>query len=49
MPWHLIRAMRNWFAHDYYAMDINRIWETATKDISALREFCESVLNSDNS
>lgn len=46
MPWHLIRAMRNWFAHSYYEMDVNRIWDTATNDIPALRKFCESVLGS---
>lgn len=47
IPWHEIRAMRNWFAHSYQKMNKEFIWNVATKDIPALREFCESVLYSD--
>lgn len=36
--------MRNIFAHDYFNMDIEVIWKTATKDIPVLRKFCEAQL-----
>ncbi len=45
IPWHIIRGMRNWFAHNYYEMNYKKIWDTAVDDIPVLRGFCESVLN----
>lgn len=45
IPWRIIRGMRNWFAHDYYAMDIDTIWDTVVNDIPTLRKFCEDILN----
>lgn len=36
--------MRNIFAHNYLEMDIERIWEVAAEDISALKEFCRVQL-----
>ncbi|MCH5194132.1 MAG: DUF86 domain-containing protein [Oscillospiraceae bacterium] len=41
IPWQKLRGMRNLFAHDYFNMDIETIWKTATKDIPILRKFCE--------
>ena len=46
MSWRSIKCMRNMFAHDYGSMDIERIWETATEDISKLKAFCENELPS---
>lgn len=44
IPWAQIRGMRNHFAHDYYEMNHEIIWNTATEDIPELRKFCESIL-----
>lgn len=44
IPWSEIRGMRHRFAHDYYEMNHEIIWTTATEDIPELRKFCESVL-----
>lgn len=44
IPWAEIRGMRNLFAHEYYGMDIDKIWEVAAEDIPVLAEFCEKVL-----
>mgnify|MGYP003483332504 FL=1 len=46
MNWRAITGMRNLFAHDYGAMDIERIWETAVNDIPTLSEYCKSKLES---
>lgn len=42
--WRAIKNMRNMFAHDYGAMDLERIWVTATEDVPELKEFCENQL-----
>ena len=44
IPWPLIRAMRNVFAHDYGAMDVKRTWATITQDIPALAAACSRFL-----
>ena len=36
--------MRNMFAHDYTSMDKDIVWETATKDIPHLLNFCERII-----
>lgn len=44
IPWAIIRGMRNWFAHNYYKMDLDKIWEAVVEDVPKLRKFCEDVL-----
>lgn len=44
IPWHMVRAMRNVVAHDYEAIRLDSVWQTATTDIPALKEFCEEEL-----
>ena len=46
MNWRAISGMRNLFAHDYGAMDIERIWETAVNDIPELLAYCKFKLES---
>jgi uncharacterized protein with HEPN domain len=44
IQWGPIKAMRNLFAHSYAAMSKSVIWETATKDIPELLQFCNATL-----
>ena len=44
MNWKAIKGMRDFFAHDYGSMDIERIWETAIEDIPQLKAFCQSQI-----
>lgn len=44
VQWGPMKAMRNWFVHNYGDMDKTIIWETATIDIPALKAFCEEEL-----
>ena len=44
IPWGLIKGMRNHFAHGYATMEKSDIWETATKDIPNLLQFCNGVI-----
>ena len=39
MPWHQIKGMRDWFAHQYLSMDKAVIWEVAKVDIPPLKSF----------
>ena len=36
--------MRNMFAYDYGAMDMERVWVTVTEDVPELEAFCEAQL-----
>ena len=42
--WPAIKGMRNLFAHNYGAMDIARVWETAVEDIPMLLKFCNNTI-----
>lgn len=44
IPWTAIRGMRNFFAHNYGAMNREVIWKTAKQDIPALLDFCDNIL-----
>ncbi len=39
--WPAIKGMRNLFAHNYGAVDVERVWETVRSDIPQLLDFCE--------
>ena len=45
MQWGAIRGMRNLFAHSYATLNIEVIWEVATKDIPALSKFCDEIIS----
>lgn len=42
--WRAIKNMRNMFAHDYGAMDMERVWVTVMEDVPELEAFCEAQL-----
>ncbi|MBE5808953.1 MAG: DUF86 domain-containing protein [Clostridiales bacterium] len=48
VPWRLIRAMRNVFAHDYDRTKPLTVWQTITEDIPALRAQLLSMLDEES-
>lgn len=44
VPWKNIKGMRDWVAHGYHKIDINKVWKTATEDIKLLHDYCEYIL-----
>ena len=45
IPWRQIRAVRNIVAHHYGIVDASTLWEIIHKDISDLKDFCESCFD----
>lgn len=43
-PWKQIKGMRDKVAHGYGTIDLDRVWETALKDIPPLLDYCETIL-----
>lgn len=46
VPWHKIRGMRNYVAHEYGSIDLEIVWFAATRSIPELKTFCETCLAS---
>lgn len=46
--WHAIRGMRNHFAHGYFSMDFQIIYDTALYDIPKLEKFLNKELKKFN-
>lgn len=45
IPWHKIRGMRNYVAHEYGSIDFEVVWFASTKSIPDLKAFCENYLD----
>lgn len=45
IQWGPMKGMRNMVAHSYGSMSRRIVWETATVDIPALKEFCDEQLS----
>ena len=43
-PWHNIRSFRNFILHEYHAIEIWIVWETAKNDLSQLKKIVETIL-----
>ena len=48
IPWHKIRGMRNYVAHEYGSIDLDIVWYAATNSIIDLKKFCLSILPHDD-
>lgn len=49
IPWKQIKGMRDFFAHDYLAMDKEIIWNTIMKQIPSLSMKCRFMLKENTS
>ena len=45
IPWRMIRAMRNVYAHDYDRTKPLTVWQTITEDIPAFRSQLQAILD----
>ena len=44
IPWHKIRGMRNFVAHEYGHLDLDIVWFAATRSVPELGGFCARQL-----
>ena len=45
VPWKEIVGLRDMVSHDYFSLDIEAIWNTATKDVPDLESKIKKYLN----
>ena len=45
VPWAKMRGMRNVVAHEYFGIDREVVWETATRDIPSIVEPLRRLLD----
>lgn len=46
-PWHNVRAFRNFILHEYHAIEIWIVWETAQNDLPKLKQVIETILDNE--
>lgn len=46
-PWHNVRSFRNFILHEYHAIEIWIVWETAKNDLPKLKEITETILKNE--
>ena len=44
IPWHRIRGMRNYVAHEYGSIDFDVVWYVSNQSLYELKVFCEEYL-----
>lgn len=47
IPWHQMKGMRNRLVHDYFGIDPDSVWKTATESLPALLEQIERIRHSE--
>ncbi|MCX6735563.1 MAG: DUF86 domain-containing protein [Candidatus Parcubacteria bacterium] len=45
VPWKEISGLRDMVSHDYFSLDVEAIWNTATKDVQELEQKIKKYLD----
>ena len=46
-PWHNVRSFRNFILHEYHAIEIWIVWETAKNNLPQLKQITETILKNE--
>jgi len=49
VPWKVIYGFRNYIAHEYFALDVDIVWQTVVQDIPELRSQINQILRAEYS
>lgn len=44
IPWKKVAGMRDVIVHDYFSVDLNSVWKTATEDLQPLKSVLEDLI-----
>lgn len=44
LPWKLMAGFRDFAVHEYFELDLQQIWDTASRDVPTVREKLEEFL-----
>ena len=43
-PWYAVRAFRNYIAHEYFGINLTKVWNTIEINLPGLEKIIESIL-----
>lgn len=46
-PWHLPRSFRNFIAHEYFGINLEKVWNTVNIEIPLLKEVIYQIYNNE--
>ena len=47
-PWHLPRSFRNFIAHEYFGINLEKVWNTVNIDIPVLKKVIENIYKNES-
>lgn len=42
-PWHLVRAFRNYIAHEYFGINLKLVWQTVKQDLPVISSLVDQM------